>query len=280
MNIGIVGLGLIGGSMAKAYKKAGAAVLGCDRDRLTTEFAKMAEAIDGELDEAHFSKCDLIMICIPPVGAKEWLELNAPKLSPDTLVIDCCGTKRYICETGFRLAKQYGFTYAGGHPMAGTQYAGFKHSDADLFKDTVFALVPEDRNDLFFIDRVKKLVLPAGFSKVVMSTAEQHDRVIAFTSQMAHVVSNAFIKSETAFDTGTAISAGSYKDFTRVAGLDASMWTELFMENRDNLKHEIDTLIDELKKYEKALEEEDAEELCRLLAEGSDRKHEVERRCG
>ena len=142
MNIGIVGLGLIGGSMAKAYKKAGATVLGCDRDRLTTEFAKMAEAIDGELDEAHFSKCDLIMICIPPVGAEEWLELNAPKLSPDTLVIDCCGTKRYICETGFRLAKQYGFTYAGGHPMAGTQYAGFKHSDENLFQGTVFALVP------------------------------------------------------------------------------------------------------------------------------------------
>lgn len=280
MNIGIVGLGLIGGSMAKAYKKAGAAVLGCDRNRLITEFAEMAEAIDGELDEAHFSKCDLIMICIPPVGAKKWLEDNAPKLSPDTLVIDCCGTKRYVCEAGFRLARQYGFTYAGGHPMAGIQYGGFKHSDADLFKGAVFALVPEDRNDLFFIDRVKKLILPAGFSRLVMSTAEQHDRIIAFTSQMAHVVSNAFIKSETAQDTGTAISAGSYRDFTRVARLDAGMWTELFMENRDNLKHEIDILINELEKYGKALEDNDADEMCRLLTEGSERKQEVERRCG
>ena len=280
MNIGIVGLGLIGGSMAKAYKKAGAAVLGCDRDRLTTEFAKMAEAIDGELDEAHFSKCDLIMLAIPPAGAVAWLEENAPRLPKDALVIDCCGTKRCVCEAGFRLAKEYGFTYAGGHPMAGIQYGGFKHSKAELYQGAIFSLVPEDRNDLFFLDRVKKLILQAGFSKLVISSAEEHDKIIAFTSQMAHVVSNAFIKSDTALTKGTAISAGSYRDFTRVAYLDANMWTELFMENRDNLKHELDVLIEELKKYEKALEDNNADEMRRLLIEGRERKTEVERRCG
>jgi prephenate dehydrogenase len=164
--------------------------------------------------------------------------------------------------------------------MAGTQFAGFKNSDENMFQGKTFVLVPEDRNDMFFIDRVKQMIFPAGFAKLVISSAEQHDKVIAFTSQMAHVVSNAFIKSETAFDRGAGMSAGSYRDLTRVAGLDANMWTELFMENRDNLKHEIDTLINELKKYEKALEEEDEDTMRSLLAEGSRRKFEVESRCG
>lgn len=279
MKVGIIGLGLIGGSLAKAYKRAGTTVLGLDKDRTITAFAKLAEAIDDELTDERLTECDLILLAIPPVPAAAWLSANAAKLSKDNLVIDCCGTKRHICETGFDLAKKHGFLYAGGHPMAGIQFGGFKNSRADLFDGAIFALVPADHNDLWFMDRVKKLILPAGFSKVVVSSAEDHDKVIAFTSQMAHVVSNAFIKSETARNMGVSISAGSYKDFTRVAYLDAEMWTELFMENRDNLKHELDVLIEELSKYAKALEEDNREEMLRLLKEGRERKIEVEERC-
>lgn len=279
MKIGIVGLGLIGGSLAKAYKRAGATVFGADKDRLITAFAKLAEAIDDELTEERFSQCDLILLAIPPVPAAKWLKDNAPRLPKEALVIDCCGTKRVVCEAGFALAKEYGFTYAGGHPMAGIQFGGFKNSRADLFDGAVFAFVPKDHNDLRFIDKVKQLILPAGFFKLVVSSAEEHDRIIAFTSQMAHVVSNAFIKSETALTMGISISAGSYRDFTRVAYLDADMWTELFMENRDNLKHELDVLMEELSKYARALEEDDAEAMRNLLKEGRERKIEVEKRC-
>ena len=279
MKVGIVGLGLIGGSLAKAYKRAQAEVLGFDKDRLTTGFAKLAEAIDDELTEERLSECDLILLAIPPVPAAKWLSENGEKLSKETVVIDCCGTKRNICKAGFALAEKYGFTYAGGHPMAGIQFGGFKNSRADLFDGAVFALVPADYNDLRFMEKAKKLILPAGFSKLVISSAEEHDRVIAFTSQMAHVVSNAFIKSETARTMGTAISAGSYRDFTRVAYLDAERWTELFMENRDNLKYELEVLIEALSGYAKALEENDSEEMLRLLKEGRERKIEVEQRC-
>ena len=279
MKVGIVGLGLIGGSLAKAYKRAQAEVLGFDKDRLTTGFAKLAEAIDDELTEERLSECDLILLAIPPVPAAKWLSENGEKLSKETVVIDCCGTKRNICKAGFALAEKYGFTYAGGRPMAGIQFGGFKNSRADLFDGAVFALVPADYNDLRFMEKAKKLILPAGFSKLVISSAEEHDRVIAFTSQMAHVVSNAFIKSETARTMGTAISAGSYRDFTRVAYLDAEMWTELFMENRDNLKYELEVLIEALSGYAKALEENDSEEMLRLLKEGRERKIEVEQRC-
>ena len=254
-------------------------MLGFDKDRLTTGFAKLAEAIDDELTEERLSECDLILLAIPPVPAAKWLSENGEKLSKETVVIDCCGTKRNICKAGFALAEKYGFTYAGGHPMAGIQFGGFKNSRADLFDGAVFALVPADYNDLRFMEKAKKLILPAGFSKLVISSAEEHDRVIAFTSQMAHVVSNAFIKSETARTMGTAISAGSYRDFTRVAYLDAEMWTELFMENRDNLKYELEVLIEALSGYAKALEENDSEEMLRLLKEGRERKIEVEQRC-
>ena len=279
MKIGIVGLGLIGGSPAKAYKKAGATVFGFDKDRLITAFAKLAEAIDDELSEDRFEECDLILVAIPPVPAAAWLSENAPKLPKTALVIDCCGTKRNICEEGFKLAKEYGFTYAGGHPMAGNQFGGFKNSRADLYEGAIFALVPPDHNDIHFMERAKKLILPAGFTKLVITSAEEHDKMIAFTSQMAHVVSNAFIKSDTALEMGVAVSAGSYRDFTRVAYLDAEMWTELFLENRDNLKYELDVLIAELSKYSKALSDCDEQEMLRLLKEGRERKIEVEKKC-
>lgn len=280
MNIGIVGLGLIGGSLAKAYKRAGETVFGTDKNSLVESFAKMAESIDGQLNPDTIKACDCIFLAVPPVQAAAWLTENAKHMTKENLVIDCCGTKRYICEKGFALAEKYGFTFAGGHPMAGLQYGGFKNSRYDLFDGAVFALVPKDFSDIRFLERVKKIILPAGFSKVAMTTSKSHDETIAFTSQMAHVVSNAFIKSKTALKDDTVISAGSYRDFTRVAYLDENMWTELFMENRDNLARELDTLIKELEKYKKTLEDEDEEAMTALLKDGRERKSEVDRRCG
>lgn len=279
MTIGIVGLGLIGGSLAKAYKRVGATVLGYDQNTTVTEFAKMDGAIDGDLDEEHFIQCDLILIAIPPVEAEDWLRANAPKLTKDNIVIDCCGTKRCICKVGFELAEQYGFHYAGGHPMAGIQHGGFKNSTADLYDGAVFALVPPQPVSLELMEQIKRLILPAGFSKLVYTDAAEHDRMIAFTSQIAHVVSNAFIKSPTALDVGVSISAGSYKDFTRVAVLEPNMWTELFLENKDNLLEELYGLIHELLKYTAAMEADDTETLKKLLREGRERKLEVDYQC-
>ena len=280
MNIGIVGLGLIGGSLAKAYKKAGATVLGSDQNNLTTEFAKMAEAIDGELDEAHFSKCDVIFIAITPVEAIKWMDQNAPRLSRETIIIDCCGTKRHVCKAGYDMARRYGINYLGGHPMAGKEKGGFKHSSADLFDDAPFILVPDDHNNLNLMCKVKKILQMAGFGRISFSTAEEHDKVIAFTSQMPHIVSNGFIKSKTAIlHNKNMVSAGSYKDFTRVAYLDEKRWTELFIENRDNLGAELAALIAELQKYQQALEDNDPEELIRLLKEGKECKSKVDKLC-
>ncbi len=279
MRIGIVGLGLIGGSLAKAYKRAGIKVYGYDKNHLITELAIMAKSIDQELTKENTKDCSVIFLAISPDQAVKWMEEHGNELSTNTIVIDCCGTKRKVCEAGVQWSQKYGFTFVGGHPMAGLQFGGFKNSKESLFDGALFVVVPSDPNDLFTLQKVKEVVLLAGFSKVTYTTPENHDKIIAFTSQMAHVVSNAFIKSETAREEGTKISAGSYRDFTRVAYLDAAMWTELFLENKDYLKSEIDFLCNELRKYSKALEENDSEGLYKLLKEGKDRKMEVDHRC-
>jgi prephenate dehydrogenase len=191
--------------------------------------------------------------------------------------MDCCGTKRVVCQACFPLAKEYGFTYIGGHPMAGTQYSGYKYARANLYKGAPMVLVPPVFDDIELLSRAKELLAPAGFGRFSVTTAEKHDESIAFTSQLAHVVSNAYIKSPTALG-HKGFSAGSYKDMTRVAWLNPPMWTELFLENRENLLAELDTIIASLSAYRDALERRDAETLERLLEEGKRRKEEVDGR--
>ncbi|MBQ9032450.1 MAG: prephenate dehydrogenase [Parasporobacterium sp.] len=275
MTAGIVGLGLIGGSFAKAYHKAGERVLADNRSKDVLEFAMLNGDVDGALTPDTVPQCDLIIICIFPEAAARYLESIAPYIRKDTIVIDACGTKRKVCDLCFPIAEQYGFTFVGAHPMAGTKYSGFKYAYADMYLGEPMVLVPKDHNDIFLLDKVKSLLAPAGFGSISVTTAQEHDRLIAFTSQMAHVISNAFIKSPTA-SSHKGFSAGSYKDMTRVAWLNPNLWAELFLENKDNILAELNILTASLEQYRKAIEEEDQEELVRLLEEGRRRKEEVD----
>ncbi len=275
MTVGIVGLGLIGGSFAKAYHAAGERVLAQDIDRDVLSFAVISSAVDEELTDETMAECDLILLAVCPAAAVEWLQKNAPKIASHTIVIDCCGTKRTVCAACFPIAAQYGITYLGGHPMAGTQFSGFKYAKADLYHGAPMVLVPPRFDDIELLGRVKDLLMPAGFGSYSVTTAEQHDEMIAFTSQLAHVASNAYIKSPTA-KKHKGFSAGSYKDMTRVAWLAPRMWAELFLENRDFLLKEIDCYIEHLSQYKAAMEQNDEEELIRLLDEGKKRKEEVD----
>ena len=277
MTVGIVGLGLIGGSFAKAYQQAGHTVLAYDSDRSTLAFAGVSGAINDELTSDNISHCDLVLICVYPQAAIDFMQDMGPYIGSGPVVIDCCGTKRAVTAEGVKYAEQYGFTYLGGHPMAGTQYSGFKYSRAGMFQGAPMVIVPQDFSDIVLLSRVKELLEPAGFARISVTTAEKHDETIAFTSQLAHVVSNAYIKSPTAL-VHSGFSAGSYKDMTRVAWLNPEMWAELFIENSDNLVHELDILIDNLAAYRTALEDGDRELLVRLLREGKELKEEVDGR--
>ncbi len=275
MTVGIIGLGLIGGSMARAYKNSGFTVLGCDTNDVVLSWAKLNGIADETLTKDNIPDCDLILLAITPKSAAKWLEDNAPSIAKTTLVMDLCGTKRYICSVGFALAEKYGFTFVGAHPMAGSHIGGIKNSRADLFKDETVVLVPPCRDDIALFDRAKKALAPAGFARYTFTTADAHDEMIAYTSQLAHVVSNAFVKSPRA-QTHSGISAGSYRDLTRVAQLDVKMWTELFLENHDNLSNELGLIISSLQEYKDAIDSGNAELLTELLQAGVDAKEKAD----
>lgn len=275
MTVGILGLGLIGGSLARAYKLAGHTVYVKNRDERMLSFAMLSGAVDGKLNEDTIPQCDLILLAIYPAGSADWLEANAPLISKKALVIDCCGTKQLVCQRCFPIAKEYGFIFVGGHPMAGSQFSGFKYSRASLFQGAPMVLVPPVYDDMALLQRVKDALEPCGFGFFSVTTAADHDRMIAFTSQMPHILSNAFIKSPTALE-HKGFSAGSYRDLTRVAWLNPGMWTELFLENRENLLFELDTYIQSLTQYRDALANQDEATLYRLLDDGKKRKEEVD----
>ena len=275
MNVGILGLGLIGGSLARAYALEGHTVYAIQRNESMLSFAMLSGAVHGKLNEETIPKCDLILLAIYPGGCADWLERNAHLVSKSALVLDCCGIKREVCTRCFPLAKQYGFTFVGGHPMAGSQFSGFKYSRADLFVGAPMVLVPPVFDDILLLDRVKEALKPCRFGSFSVTTADEHDKLIAFTSQMPHIVSNAFINAPAALK-HKGFSAGSYKDLTRVAWLNPRMWAELFLENKDNVLFELDTYLASLQAYRDAIAADDEEALTALLEEGKRRKEEVD----
>lgn len=277
MTVGIVGLGLIGGSFAKAYHEAGVTVLASNRTEETLKFAMLSGAVDGELTEENIGNCDLVIIAVFPEAAEAFLKRMAPHIGKKPIVIDACGTKRKICSMCFPIAEEYGFTYLGGHPMAGTHKSGFKYARANLYHNAPMVIVPPSFDDIELLDRVKTLLAPLGFGSISVTTAEKHDELIAFTSQMPHIISNAYIKSPTA-EKHKGFSAGSYKDLTRVAWLNPKLWAELFLENRDCVLSELDFFIDTLERYRDAVKNNDFDTLERLLDDGRRRKEEVDGR--
>lgn len=275
--VGIVGLGLIGGSFAKAYHASGWRVLAFDIDADTMAVASIDETIQATLGPDNVGECDLILLALYPAGCIAWLKENAERVRKDCLVIDTAGVKREVCAGCMPIAAEHGFTFVGGHPMAGTQYSGYKYTRENLFHNAPMVICPPRVDDMALFERIKDLLAPAGFGSICVSTPEEHDKRIAFTSQLAHVVSNAFIKSPTA-QGHKGFSAGSYKDLTRVAWLNENMWTELFFDDADNLLFELDTIIASLGEYRDALAVRDADTMRRLLADGRRAKENAERR--
>ncbi len=275
MTVGILGLGLIGGSLARAYAKAGHNVLGYEADESILSFAQLAGVISGPLDKSNIAQCELILLCVYADASASWLESYGQFVNQNALVIDCCGIKTAICKRCFPLAEKYGFTFVGGHPMAGSHNSGFKYSRSNLFQGAPMVLVPPRFDDPALLQRIKDALEPCGFKSFSVTTAQAHDEMIAFTSQMPHIISNAFIKSPTALS-HNGFSAGSYKDLTRVAWLNPQMWSELFLSNKDNVLQELDFFIESLSAYRNAIADSNADELITLLDEGRKRKEEVD----
>lgn len=276
MTVGVVGLGLIGGSIAKAIKyNTDNKVIGFDIDENVVLKARLLGTIDEEMTEQKISECDIIITGLYPEATKKYITDNARKFKNGAIVLDTCGVKEYVCEDMYRVARENGFTFIGTHPMAGFHLSGFEHSKVTMFSNASMLLVPSADTGINELEIVRKLFSAIGFTNIQNTTPEEHDRIIAFTSQLAHVVSNAYVKSPSA-KLHKGFSAGSYKDLTRVAKLNEVMWTELFLENKENLIFEIDTIIENLTEYSKALKEDNADELEKLLRDGRICKEQID----
>ena len=272
MNIGIIGLGLIGGSLAKSIKAQTAhSVFGIDLNNETMTLARLCGAIDGVLDKETVGSCDLLLLAISPQAAIDWVKDNAAEISKNATVIDMCGVKRVVCKELSAIAEENGFGFIGGHPMAGKERGGFVNSSDDLFVGASMILTPDENTDIAVLEQLKALFTDLGFSNITFTTPEEHDSIIAYTSQLAHITSSAYVKSPTA-QMRRGFSAGSFKDMTRVARLDEVMWTELFLDNADHLTVELEGLIGHLNEYLTALKSGDADTLRALLKDGREKK--------
>ncbi len=276
MTVGIIGLGLMGGSLAKAITlTAEHRVLGTNRSRQAVERALELGAIAEELTVENLGECDLVIVSLYPEASVNYIKENARHFKSGAVVIDISGVKRFVCDALFNTAKENDFIFIGAHPMAGLHFSGFEHSTAKMFNNSSMILTPFEDTPEYAVDTVKNLFLKIGFTNIQISTPDEHDKIIAFTSQLAHVVSNAYVKSPNALR-HKGFSAGSYRDLTRVAYLNEDMWSELFLENKDNLINEIDSIVNNLLQYKEAMENDDREKLAKLLKDGKELKQRID----
>lgn len=275
--IGIAGLGLIGGSLAKAFTKAGYTVAGFDTDKKTVAAAIEYNAVAvGGCEPSVLCDCDFVFVALYPDGVINFVENNHAVLKKGAVVVDCCGIKGEVCKRLFA-GDFKDITFIGGHPMAGTERSGFEASFPGLFNGASFIIAPKEGTDPCKLETLKKLVLSAGFGRTVITTPENHDKMIAFTSQIPHVLACSYVLSPCC-PQHHGFSAGSYLDISRVAHINASLWAQLFIDNKDALTVEIDTLIDNIIAIRDAVKSEDRQSLEKLLQQARETKDNADLR--
>ncbi|MCH5324267.1 MAG: prephenate dehydrogenase [Eubacterium sp.] len=274
MKIAVVGLGLIGGSICKSLKKnTFHYIMGTDIDGAVCEKALACGAIDEVIKPEQLGEADMTIICLYPEQIVKFVNEYADVFKPGSIVTDSCGVKEYVVEGCTAVLAERGVIFVGSHPMAGREFSGFDYSTDDLFVGASYIVTPTEDTPKMAIDLLATLACCMGFEKVVTATPQQHDTNIAFTSQLAHVVSNAYVKSPSLFN-ADGFSAGSFLDLTRVAKLNEHMWSSLFLCNKKALLFELENIINNLEQYKSAIESDDIESLKAILKDGRERKEQ------
>lgn len=265
-NIGIVGLGLIGASLAMAIKQnTEHNVYGLDINEQTMHRALEEGSIDGVLED--YGALDLLIVALFPQAAVELILDKVEQMKPGSIVMDICGVKKSVVTQVAQVCKSHKVEFIGGHPMAGRERWGYENATATLFNGASMILTPIF-TDSWALERVQQLCSAVGFGRIVFTDPESHDKMIGYTSQLAHILSSAYIKNPLCMNY-KGYTGGSFQDLTRVARLNPVMWSELFLLNRQNLLDDLDILIASLQEYRHAIEENDAQRLTQLLADGS-----------
>ena len=268
MNIGVAGLGLIGGSLCKAIKAYTAhLVFGSDIDNDVLASALEYGAIDAELTCKSLEKCDIIISALYPADTIYFVKKHLAHFKDGGVILDVCGIKSKVCEEINDVIMDKNIVFIGGHPMAGREFSGFSASSKDLFIGASMVLTPNGALDKELLNNVSEFIMSLGFARIINTSPVFHDKMIAYTSQLPHAIASAYVKSPNCrYQLG--FTGGSFEDMSRVARLNENMWTELFIENSGYLLAEIDTFIDNLKDIRTAIANENSDTLCSLLAQG------------
>lgn len=268
MNILIIGLGLIGGSFCKTLsKKTNHNIFGYDKDNITSQKALNDGSIISVLSTEKFIQADVTFICLHPTVSINFLKENVSHFRGNSVIADVCGVKGSISAQMSEITMSHNINYIGTHPMAGREFGGYDYSVENLFDNASFIVTPTESTDMESLETVKKIATEMGFKKIITASPENHDKTIAYTSQLAHIVSSAYVKSPS-IENESGFTAGSFQDMTRIATLNENMWSDLFMQNQKPLLNELDTLISNLAKYREAIADSDADKLTELLREG------------
>ena len=274
--IAIVGLGLIGGSMAMAlHQQTPHTVLGLDSDPHTLMAALKKNAVHRAGGTELLTDANVVVLALPPEATITFVKEHRHDMRAGTIVTDVCGVKRTIVEACASLCQESGLHFVGGHPMAGKEKGGFAHADASLFIGASYILTPSAGTPDTVVEVIREMATSLGCAKLTVTSPENHDRMIAFTSQLPHVLAGAYVKSPCCPD-HDGFSAGSYRDVSRVAAVDEAMWSQLFLMNADNLCGEIDTLIANLQTYRDTVTSGNAEQVQTVIREGREIKEHVQ----
>lgn len=267
MNIAVIGLGIIGGSFCKAIKKyTDHYVIGINRTPETAQKALNVGAIDEIGSPEALSKADLVILTMYPQADIDYIRKNGCYIKKGAVVTDASGIKSAICPLLKELAQKYGFVFVGSHPMAGKEKNGFDVSDSELYKGASFIITPCGAEQKY-VDMLSDFAKSIGFEMIKITTPEEHDRMIAFTSQLPHVLACAYVLSPCC-PNHKGFSAGSYRDVSRVANINSRLWSELFLENKEPLVKELDILVENITKISDAIKSENTGELADLLEQG------------
>lgn len=260
----IVGLGLIGGSIAKALQLTNQyEILGMDTNEEALLDACSCGAIDGKAGVEELKEADLVYLCVYPHAALEFVKSYGALLKDGCILTDTCGIKGELCAGMEQLKANGNYIFVAGHPMAGKEQSGFSASEASIFSGASYLIAPCGAPDSA-VETVSTLAEEMGFGRIVLTTPEQHDRVIAFTSQVPHVLACSYVMSPRCKE-HKGFSAGSYRDVSRVANINADLWTGLFLDNRSALLDELDELQKNLSLFRTAVAEGDSDQLHNLL---------------
>ena len=261
MKVCVAGLGLIGGSMCMALKRANIAVFGWNRSDKPLKYALENKIIDGSTQS--FNDFDVVFVALPPEAIVNFINSNTFK--DGAVIADICGVKKYIEDEVYKVKRN--FRYVGCHPMAGKEVSGIENACAELFDNASMVITSDSRTDKEALEIVRGLTKQMGFKYIVECSSEIHDAKIAYTSQLAHVVSNAYVK-DGEINGCIGFTGGSFQDMTRIAGVDENVWSSLFIKNAENLSNKIGGLINSLQEIKSAIDAKDAEQLKAVLREG------------